>query len=76
MIHIFGYAAIIINLYAMSRKNVMSLRVLSVIANTIYTFYGVLLNSPPLIIGGVIVVGIHLYQIRNLRLENNQKKDE
>lgn len=67
MVHILGYIAITINLYAMSRKNVMTLRVLSVIANTIYTLYGVLINSPPLIIGGVIVVSIHLYQIRNLQ---------
>ncbi len=75
MIHILGYVAITINLYAMSRKNVMTLRVLSVIANTIYTIYGVLLNSPPLIIGGIIVVIIHLYQIRNLQKERD-KKDE
>ena len=75
MIHILGYVAITINLYAMSRKNVMTLRVLSVIANTIYTIYGVLLNSPPLIIGGIIVVSIHLYQIRNLKKERG-KKDE
>ena len=73
MPHILGYIALIINLYAMSRKQVMSLRILSAIANGIYIFYAVLLNSPPLAIGCVIAVIIHLYQIHKLQSKDSKE---
>ncbi len=67
MIHWLGYSAICLNLASMAMKNVLCLRLLSLLANGIYIFYGILLNAPPLIIGCSIAVIIHAYHIYILK---------
>lgn len=69
MLHILGYIAIALSLFSMTRKNVMALRIISATSNGIYVVYGVLLNSPPLVIGCTIAIIIHLYHINKLRKE-------
>ncbi|WP_219007370.1 hypothetical protein [Aquimarina litoralis] len=52
-------------------KNIFLLRLLSLIANSIYMIYGLLLNAPPFIIGcgiAIIIQGFHL-----LKLKQSQK---
>lgn len=66
MIHLLGFAAIGINLLAMTMKNVLKLRAFSAAANLIYIIYGFLINAPPIIIGGAIAVIIHSYHIYKL----------
>ena len=66
MIHCVGLAALGFTLVAMSMKNILILRILSAIANFIYIIYGFLLASPPLMIGGAIVIVIHGYHIHRL----------
>ncbi len=66
MIHLLGLLALSFSLLAMSMRNILVLRIFSGIANFIYIIYGLFLGSPPLIIGGAIVVIIHGYHIRKL----------
>lgn len=63
MTHFIGYSALALNLFSMTRKNMVYLRALSLMANGIYVVYGILLNAPPFIIGCSIAVGIHGYQL-------------
>ena len=70
MIHIMGYIGLVLNLLSMAMKDVIHLRLLSLIANAIYVFYGILLHAPPLIIGCSIAVMIHGYHIYKLIQEN------
>lgn len=66
-----GYAALIINLYSMSTKGEYKLRLVSLMANVGYVFYGALINATPIIIGCTIAVFLHGYHIRRLRINNN-----
>jgi hypothetical protein len=67
MIHLIGYSALFVNLISMTMKNILHLRLLSLLGNAIYVFYGILLSSPPLIVGGTIAVGIQSFQIYKLK---------
>lgn len=69
MTHILGYIALVLNLTSMSMKNVLYLRALSFVANFIYIFYGIILHSPPLIIGCSIAVSLHGFHIYKLLKE-------
>ncbi len=66
-----GYGALIINLYSMSTKGEYKLRLISLIANVGYIFYGALISAPPIIIGCTIAVFLHGYHIRRLRINNS-----
>lgn len=66
-IHTLGYIALAVSLFSMTRKNVLTLRILSAAANAFYVVYGFLLNAPPLIIGCSTAILIHAYQIYKLR---------
>lgn len=68
MIHYVGYSALILNLISMAMNNVIYLRLFSLVANTIYIVYGILLNAPPFIIGCSIAVMIHAYHLQKLML--------
>lgn len=62
-----GYGALLINLYSMSVKGEYKLRFISLIANIIYIFYGVLLNASPVIMGCAIAVLLHSYRLYKLK---------
>lgn len=69
MIHIIGYTALLLNTISMTMKNVLYLRVLSLISNLIYIVYGILLGVPPMIIGCAMAIVIHTYRIYKLHKE-------
>ena len=66
-----GYAALVINLYSMSTKGEYKLRIISLIANIGYIFYGALISAAPIIIGWTIAVLLHGFHIRRLRIKEN-----
>ena len=66
LIDVIGYFAIVINLYSMSTKGEYKLRLFSIVANSIYIIYGILIHAFPVIIGGAIAVFLHTYRIKNL----------
>ena len=66
-----GYVALVINLYSMSTKGEYKLRLISLIANIGYIFYGALISATPIIIGCTIAVFLHGFHIRRLRIKNN-----
>ena len=63
MIHFIGYVALVLNLISMTRKDMVYLRWLSLLANGLYIVYGILLKAPPFILGCSIAVSIHAYQL-------------
>ena len=63
MIHLLGYGALVLNLLSMTRKKMVYLRGLSLLANAIYVVYGILLEALPIAIGCGIAVLIHGYQL-------------
>jgi len=71
LIDCIGYSALVINLYSMSTKGEYKLRLVSLIANIGYIFYGTLISAPPIIIGCTIAVFLHGYHIRRLRIKDN-----
>lgn len=64
-----GYVALVINLYSMSTKGEYKLRVVSLVANVLYIFYGTLIGATPVIVGCTIAVFLHAYHIRRLRIK-------
>lgn len=70
-----GYGALIINLYSMSVKGEYKLRLISLIANIIYIFYGILLNASPVIIGCAIAVLLHAYRLYKLQSTKTNSHD-
>lgn len=69
MIDVIGYTALLLNTISMTMKNVLYLRILSLIANLIYIVYGALLGVPPMIIGCAMAIIIHTYRIYKLHKE-------
>ena len=71
LIDCIGYGALVINLYSMSTKGEYKLRLISLIANTIYILYGALISATPIIIGCTIAVLLHGYNLRQLIIKKN-----
>lgn len=71
---IIGYAALSFNLVSMSMKNVLYLRVCSLVANAIYIVYGIMLEAPPVFIGCGIEVLLHSYWIYRTINQNKERK--
>lgn len=69
MLQVIGYTALSLNLISMSMKNILYLRICSLLANVIYMLYGVILQAPPIFIGGAIAILLHSYRIYKTKKE-------
>lgn len=58
-----GFLGLILNLTSMAMKDILHLRVLSMIANSIYCVYGLIIGAMPIIVGSLIAVIIHAVYI-------------
>ena len=74
MTQIIGYTALSLNLISMSMKNVLYLRVCSLVANAIYIVYGIMIAAPPVFIGCGIGVLLHSYWIYRTVNEKKERK--
>ncbi|MFH6944538.1 hypothetical protein [Flavobacterium sp. FlaQc-50] len=61
-----GYLGITINLFSMALKGEKNLRLFSLIANSIYITYGMLIGAIPIVIGSAIAVLLHTYRLRKI----------
>lgn len=66
MFDLIGYLALGLNLYSMSVRGEYKLRIFSAIANITYVFYGILIDSLPLILGCSIAVVLHAFRLYKL----------
>lgn len=71
LIDCIGYGGLVINLYSMSTKGEYKLRLVSLIANTVYILYGALISATPIIVGCTIAVFLHGYHLRRLKIKKN-----
>ncbi|WP_350285834.1 YgjV family protein [uncultured Croceitalea sp.] len=62
-----GYIALLLNLYSMSAKNERKLRLVSLVANLIYVFYGIMISATPIIAGCTVAVLLHAYRLYKLK---------
>jgi hypothetical protein len=67
MTNALGFLALTPNLTAMTMKGILYLRVLSLVANSVYIVYGLLLGAAPIIAGSSIAVVIHSVSIYRLK---------
>jgi hypothetical protein len=67
MINALGFLALTLNLTSMTMKNIFYLRVLSLIANSLYIVYGLLIDAAPIIAGSFVAVVIHAVSIYKLK---------
>ncbi|MBA4058645.1 MAG: hypothetical protein C0490_28270 [Marivirga sp.] len=67
MINALGFLALTLNLTSMTMKDILYLRVLSLIANTLYIVYGLLIDAAPIITGSFVAVAIHAVSIYKLK---------
>ncbi|MGB0524765.1 MAG: YgjV family protein [Flammeovirgaceae bacterium] len=74
MIDLLGYLGVLLGLSAMAMKDMMRLRILSLLANVMYMIYALLLDAYPIFIGCAIAVGIHVYHIRKLRKQTRKRE--
>lgn len=68
-----GYFGLLLNLYSMSLKGEFKLRLFSLLANSIYIVYGVLIEAYPILIGSSIAVLLHAVRIKTIIYDRNQK---
>jgi hypothetical protein len=73
MLHLLGYIGSSLNLIGMSMKNVVVLRIFSMIANAIYVVYGFQLDSLPIILSCTAVTIIHFYYLSKAIKRKNEK---
>jgi hypothetical protein len=67
MTNALGFLALTLNLSAMTMKDILYLRVLSLVANAIYIIYGLLLGAAPIVAGSFVAVVIHSVTIYRLK---------
>ncbi len=67
MTNALGFLALTLNLTSMAMKDILHLRVLSLLANTLYIVYGLLMGAVPIVIGSFVAVVIHSVGIYRLR---------
>ena len=67
MTHALGFVALTLNLTSMAMRKMLYLRTLSLIANSIYVAYGLLIQAYPIAIGGFIAAVIHSINIYRLK---------
>jgi hypothetical protein len=67
MINALGFLALTLNLTSMTMKDILYLRVLSLLANTIYILYGFLIGAAPIVTGSLVAVIIHSVSIYKLK---------
>lgn len=67
MTNALGFLALTLNLTSMTMKDILYLRVLSLIANTLYILYGLLMGAAPIVAGSFIAVVIHSVSIYRLK---------
>lgn len=70
-----GYFGLLLNLYSMSLKGEFKLRLFSLLANSIYIIYGVLIEAYPILIGSSIAVLLHAVRIKTIIYDRNQKSE-
>jgi hypothetical protein len=67
MTNALGFLALTLNLTSMAMKDILYLRVLSLLANTIYILYGLLIGAAPIVTGSFVAVIIHSVSIYRLK---------
>jgi hypothetical protein len=67
MTNALGFLALTLNLTAMTMKDILYLRVLSLVANALYIIYGLLLGAAPIVTGSFVAVVIHSITIYRLK---------
>jgi hypothetical protein len=67
MTNALGFLALTLNLTAMTMKDILHLRLLSLVANTMYIIYGLLLGAVPIVTGSFVAVVIHSVSIYKLK---------
>lgn len=72
-VEIIGYLAITAGFFAATKKEMARFRVWHLVSSAIYVVYGVFLESGPLVISGVIFCIIHLYHLRKIKRDQNNK---
>jgi len=77
MTNALGFLALTLNLTSMAMKDILYLRVLSLLANTIYIVYGLLIGAAPIVTGSFVAVVIHsvsIYRLKNSKQITLSKK--
>lgn len=73
LIDIFGYLAIAVGLFAISRKSLFSLRLWHLISSILYLIYGLFTLAYPVIVSGVLFIFIHLYNLNKIVKQRDNK---
>jgi len=68
-----GYMALTFNLISMTRANVVRLRQMSLLANSMYIIYVFLIQAYPVIIGCTIAVILHSYHLFQIKKESENE---
>ncbi|MGD1945522.1 MAG: hypothetical protein ACFB0A_04445 [Croceivirga sp.] len=70
---IVGYVALALNLYSMSVIGEKRLRSLSLFANGIYVFYGIVIQAMPIVLGCTVAVFLHAYRLYQIKIKTYDK---
>ncbi len=73
MVDIFGYLAVGIGLFAVTKKSILSFRLWHVVSCLCYIVYGVLNPAYPVLASGALFVVIHLYHLNRTRPSRGNK---
>ncbi|MFT4802242.1 MAG: hypothetical protein ACI93N_002019 [Flavobacteriaceae bacterium] len=70
---ILGYVAIATGFFAITKKEMGAFRLWHLVSSFFYIIYGLFLKSSPLIIAGIVFCIIHMYHLRKLKKDKNNK---
>ncbi|TRX59366.1 hypothetical protein FNH22_09360 [Fulvivirga sp. M361] len=73
MVDIFGYLAVGIGLFAVTKKSLLSFRLWHVVSCLCYMVYGILNPAYPILVSGALFIVIHLYRLNKIKPFRNNK---
>ena len=66
-VDLIGYFALLLNLHSMAARKERRLRMISLVANGIYIYYGILIGALPIILGCATAVLLHAYRLKGTK---------
>ena len=73
VIETIGYIAIVAGFFAATKKEMERFRVWHLVSSAFYVIYGFFLNSGPLVISGIIFCIIHIYHLKKIKSDKNNR---
>lgn len=73
MADVIGYLAVVLGLFAVTKKSILFFRLWHVMSCLCYIVYGILNPSYPILVSGMFFIAIYLYHLNRIIISRRNK---